>query len=144
MFPLKLCGAWTLIYSNNHGIMLNTKMNIDYNRVKFSPLSKVGFMDVTKNMYGLISVQEERAKVIWLKNIDYEVNTYLLPVIQFPYQEKMCIKTMIDYKIEDSYITIYDGIYEYVFTRDLSPKNYDSIIKIFITQLLFDLIIRHI
>jgi len=144
LFPLKLCGAWCLIYTNNHAIQLNTRMNIDYNRIKFSPLSKFGFMDVTKNMYGLMSIQEEKAKIVWLKNIDYEVNTHVLPMIQIPYQERMCVRTIVDYKLEDSYIRIHDGIYEYVFTRDFSSKNSDSIIKIFMTQLLFDSVIRHL
>ena len=31
LFPLKLCGAWTLVYTNNHGIRINSKLNIDHN-----------------------------------------------------------------------------------------------------------------
>jgi len=144
MFPLKLCGAWTLIYTNNYGIHINTKMNIDYNRVKFSPISKVGVIDVTKNMYGVVSVNQQNAKVVWTQSIDYEINTPILPTIQIPYQEKMCIRSTIDFKIEDSCLSINDGIYDYVFTRDFSSKNNDSFIKIFMTQLLFDYIIRHL
>ena len=159
LFPLKLCGAWTLVYTNNRGFIINSKMNIDYNRVKFSPLSKLGFIDVTKNMYGVVGVQpvssehsesysyletEMKAKIVWLQNIDYEIDTHVLPIIQIPYQEKMCVRTHIDYKLEDSCLTINDGVYDYVFSRDFSSKNNDSLIKIFITQLLFDYIIRHL
>ena len=151
LFPLKLCGAWTLIYSNNHGIRINSKINIDYNRVKFSPLSKMGPIDITKNMYGVVGVQgpspdteNTKARIVWLQNIDYEIDTRILPIIQIPYQERMCVRTYIDYKIEDSCLTINDGIYDYVFSRDFSSKNNDSLIKIFITQLLFDYIIRHL
>jgi len=167
LFPLKLCGAWTLVYTNNHGIRINSKLNIDYNRVKFSPLSKTGFIDVTKNIYGVVGVQPierlndwdinkcdinkcdikleiNKAKIVWLQNIDYEIDTHVLPIIQIPFQEKMCIRTHIDYKLEDSCLTINDGIYDYVFSRDFSSKNNDSLIKIFITQLLFDYIIRHL
>jgi len=149
MFPLKLCGAWTLIYSNNNSMNINSKMNIDYNRVKFSPLSKFGPIDVTKNIYGVVissidGIDKEKARVIWLQNVDYEIDTRVLPIIQIPYQERMCVRTYVDYKLEDSCLTINDGIYDYVFSRDFSSKNNDSLIKIFITQLLFDYIIRHL
>ena len=148
MFPLKLCGAWSLIYTNNHGILINSKINIDYNRVKFSPISKVGLADITKNMYGVVAVKTDddldKAKIVWLQNIDYEINTPVLPTIQIPFQEKMCIRTNIEYKLEDSCLTINDGVYDYVFSRDFSSKKDDSFIKIFITQLLFDYIIRHL
>lgn len=146
LFPLKLCGAWTLIYTNNHSMNINSKMNIDYNRVKFSPLSKVGPIDVTKNIYGVVGtgIDNDKARVVWLQNVDYEIDTRILPIIQIPYQERMCVRTYIDYKLEDSCLTINDGIYDYVFSRDFSSKNNDSLIKIFITQLLFDYIIRHL
>lgn len=132
---------------------INSKMNIDYNRVKFSPLSKVGPIDVTKNIYGVVGissnsvdkcVDKEKARVVWLQNVDYEIDTRILPIIQIPYQERMCVRTYVDYKLEDSCLTINDGIYDYVFSRDFSSKNNDSLIKIFITQLLFDYIIRHL
>jgi len=146
MFPLKLCGAWCLVYTNNRAIHINSKINIDYNRVKFSPISKVGMADVTKNMYGVVGVKtdDEKAKIVWLQNVDYEINTPILPTIQIPFQEKMCIRTHIEYKLEDSCLTINDGIYDYVFSRDFSSKHNESFIKIFITQLLFDYIIRHL
>jgi hypothetical protein len=147
LFPLKLCGAWTLIYTNNHGMRINSKMAIDYNRVKFSPLSKVGPIDVTKNIYGVVGVSDvdkEKARIVWLQNVDYEIDTRILPIIQIPYQERMCVRTHVDYKLEDSCLTINDGIYDYVFSRDFSSKNNESLIKIFITQLLFDYIIRHL
>ena len=50
MFPLKICGAWCLIYTNNNLFMTNSKLQIDYNRVKFSPKERLWGLDITKNI----------------------------------------------------------------------------------------------
>jgi len=147
MFPLKICGAWCLIYTNNNLFMTNSKLQIDYNRVKFSPKEKMWGIDITKNMYGVIRVNEkisehDSAKIIWMKSIDYEVDTHILPVINIPHKGMFC-QTHLTYIFDDT-LTINDGIYEYVFTRDFSDKKNDTLIRAFMTQLILDHIIRHI
>ena len=146
MFPLKICGAWCLIYTNNNLFMTNSKLQIDYNRVKFSPKERFWGLDITKNMYGVVRADSNdltsSAKIIWMKSMDYEVDTHILPVINLPHKGMFC-QTHLTYKYDDT-LTINDGIYDYVFSRDFSSKNNDSLIKIFITQLLFDYIIRHL
>uniref|UniRef100_A0A6C0D2Z2 Uncharacterized protein n=1 Tax=viral metagenome TaxID=1070528 RepID=A0A6C0D2Z2_9ZZZZ len=149
MFPLKICGAWCLIYTSNHLFMPNSKLQIDYNRVKFSPKEKVWGLDITKNMYGVVridgdtnSINTNRAKIVWMKSMDYEVDTHILPVINLPHKGMFC-QTHISYKLDDT-LTINDGIYDYVFTRDFSDKKNDTLIRAFMTQLILDHVIRHI
>lgn len=157
MFPLKLCGAWCLIYTNNNLFMTNSKLQIDYNRLKFSPKERLWGLDITKNMYGVIRVKSDieintidmdsnsnsnSAKIIWMKNMDYEVDTHILPVINIPHKGMFC-QTHITYTFDDT-LTIHDGIYDYVFTRDFSDKKNDTFIRAFMTQLILDHIIRNI
>ena len=159
MFPLKICGAWCLVYTNNNSFMINSKLQIDYNRLKFSPKENIWGIDVVKNMYGVVRVNEKNienekikemyisepinsAKIIWMKSIDYEVDTHILPVINIPHKGMFC-QTHITYKLDDT-LTINDGIYEYVFIRDLGNKTNDTLIRAFMTQLILDHIIRNI
>jgi hypothetical protein len=142
MFPLKICGAWCLIYTSNNLFMTNSKLQIDYNRIKFSPKERMWGLDITKNMYGVVRAHDDSAKIIWMKSMDYEVDTHILPVINIPHKGMFC-QTLITYKLDDT-LTINDGIYDYVFTRDFSDKKNDTFIRVFVTQLFLDHIIRHI
>jgi len=154
MFPLKICGSWCLIYTTNNLFMTNSKLQIDYNRVKFSPKEKVWGIEITKNIYGVVRVDKvssndmntqnivNTAKIIWMKSMDYEVDTHILPVINLPHKGMFC-QTYLTYTLDDT-LTINDGIYNYVFTRDFSDKNNDTFIRAFMTQLILDHIIRHI
>ena len=145
MFPLKICGAWCLIYTNNNLFMTNSKLQIDYNRIKFSPKERVWGLEITKNMYGVVRAENttSSAKIIWMKSIDYEIDTHILPIINIPHKGMFC-QTQLTYKLDDT-LTIHDGIYDYVFIRDydFSKKN-DTFIRVFITQLFLDHIIRNI
>ena len=147
MFPLKICGAWCLIYTTNNLFMTNSKLQIDYNRVKFSPKEKVWGIEITKNIYGVVRVDQvdsmntNTAKIIWMKSMDYEVDTHILPVINLPHKGMFC-QTYLTYTLDDT-LTINDGIYDYVFTRDFSDKKNDTFIRAFMTQLILDHIIRH-
>ena len=154
MFPLKSCGAWCLIYTTNNSFIINSKLQIDYNRIKFSPKERLWGLDITKNMYGVIRINQQTelkdsndknsnsAKIIWMKSIDYEVDTHILPVINIPYKGMFC-QTHLTYTLDET-LTIHDGIYEYVFIRDFSDKKNDTLIRAFMTQLILDHIIRHI
>jgi hypothetical protein len=130
--------------------MTNSKLQIDYNRVKFSPKEKVWGLEITKNIYGVVRVDQvdsteintNTAKIIWMKSMDYEVDTHILPVINLPHKGMFC-QTYLTYKLDDT-LTINDGIYDYVFTRDFSDKKNDTFIRAFMTQLILDHIIRHI
>lgn len=153
MFPLKVCGAWCLIYTNNNLFMTNSKLQIDYNRVKFSPKEKFWGIEITKNIYGVVRINQNdlsglsstdagSSKIIWMKSMDYEVDTHILPVINIPHKGMFC-QTILTYKYDDT-LTINDGIYDYVFARDFSDKKNDTLIRAFMTQLILDHIIRNI
>ena len=131
--------------------MTNSKLQIDYNRVKFSPKEKFWGIDVTKNIYGVVRINQDHsdkvstsmsAKIIWMKSMDYEVDTHILPVINLPHKGMFC-QTHITYTYDDT-LTINDGIYDYVFARDFSDKKNDTLIRAFMTQLILDHIIRNI
>ena len=118
-------------------------MNIEYKRVTISPFINYGIFKIKKNFHGVVSV-EEKAKVYWAKTIQYEIDSPLLPTVELP-GKGICKKTVVDYSMDDSnlYCTFKDSLHEYVFQRAI-PEKRDGLMKIFATQLLFDLIIRHI
>lgn len=142
MFPVKYCGLWSLVYTNSP-LPQNTLMKIEYNRVTISPFTDYGFFRVKKNFRGAVIV-EETAKVYWSKTIQYEIDSPFLPTMELPGKD-FCKKTVVDYSMDDTnlYCTFQDGKHEYVFQRTI-PEKKDGLMKIFATQLLFDLIIRHI
>ena len=74
------------------------------------------------------------------------IETQIIPRITIPVKHK-CSKMIVSYTIDPTanWITIQNQQEQYVFRRELiaPPKN-DSILKIFLTQLLFDYIIRSI
>jgi len=159
MFPVKLCGTWCLVYTNNKLFNVNSQLQIDYNKVKFSPKENFWGLDITKNMYGVVradidididsktisksSIPESKAKIVWLKSIDYQIDTHILPYINIPYNTGMYCQTHLTYELDDT-LTIKDGIYDYVFIRDLKVERTESFIRVFMTQLILDHIIRHI
>ena len=77
-----------------------------------------------------------------MKSMDYEVDTHILPLINIPHKGMFC-QTHLTYTFDDT-LTIHDGIYDYVFTRDFGEKKNDTFIRAFMTQLILDHIIRHI
>lgn len=143
MFPVKYCGLWCLVYTTNPMLPHNTLINIEYNRVTISPFTNYGIFQIRKKFHGVIQV-DEKAKVYWSKTIQYELDSPFLPTIEIP-GKSICKKLLVDYSIDDSnlYCTFKDGNHEYVFQRTI-PEKKDGLMKIFATQLLFDLIIRHI
>lgn len=118
-------------------------MEIQYNRVSISPFTNYGIFQLRKKFQGVIQV-DEKAKVYWTKTIQYELDSPFLPTIEMP-GKSYCKKIVVDYSIDESnlYCTFKDGTHEYVFQRTI-PEKKDGLMKIFVTQLLFDLIIRHI
>jgi hypothetical protein len=143
MFPVKYCGLWSLVYTTNPTMPHNTLMNIQYNRITISPFKDYSIFQVRKKYQGVVKV-DEKAKIYWTRTIQYEIDSPFLPTIEMP-GKCICKKMMFDYSMDESnlYCTFKDEINEYVFQRTI-PEKKDGLIKIFATQLLFDLIIRHI
>ena len=145
-FPVKFCGSYSMIASTNP-TYIGADLFVDYNTIRFTPMKKYGFINVKKNLYGSIFLKEvNKTKIIWLPSVKYDIETHILHRITFPEKHK-CSKLTISYSIDPSYnwVTIYDKNEQYVFRRNIviTPKS-ESIFKIFLTQLLFDFIIRNI
>ena len=146
MFPVQFCGLWSLIACSEPSY-IGSELMIDYNTIRFSPIKKYGFIKVKKNMYGSVIVQSQnKTKIAWLTTVNYDIETHALPRISIPVKHK-CSKMIVSYDIDSTsnWITIQHQKNKYVFQRELiTPQKNDSILKIFLTQLLFDYIIRSI
>jgi len=145
MFPVKCCGLWTLIASTNPQY-IGSELSVNYNTITFTPIQKIGSIKIKKNIYGSVFVQDETAKIIWSSKINYDIETGILPIITIPYISN-CSRIYLNYELDDTanWITVKKQNEQYVFRRELSIlQPNDTIIKLFITQLFFDFIIRHI
>jgi hypothetical protein len=149
MFPVKLCGLWTLIASTDPQF-IGSDLTVDYNTIKVSPMKLYGgVVQVKKNIYGSVFVlpDEKSAKIIWLKRRTLDVEFGLLPRIRIPYDEK-CTRVTVSYELREceNWMTVRSVAHRYVFRRNLvlQENNGDTIAKIFFTQVLMDAILRHI
>jgi hypothetical protein len=126
---------------------IGAELFVDYNTIRFTPVKKYGFIHIKKNLYGSIFLKgHNKTKIVWLPSVKYDIETQIIPRITIPVKHK-CSKLVVTYNIDSSYnwVTILDKTEQYIFRRNIviTPKS-DSIVKIFLTQLLFDLIIRNI
>lgn len=146
MFPVRFCGFWSLIASTNTQY-IGSELLIDYNTIRFTPIKRYGFIKIKKNMYGSIFLKEEnKSKIAWLNTVSYEIENQVFPSITVPVKHK-CSKMIVSYDIDDScnWITIKNNNDQYVFRRNIMmPPKSDSLLKIFLTQVFFDIIIRNI
>lgn len=146
MFPLKYCGVWSLVYSTNPHIPYATMMNVQYNRVTITPMQEANLFQLKRTYQGVILVQDEsHAKVMWSKKVNYEIDSPFLPTLPLYGKEMNCKPIVLQYTMDETntYCT-FVADHEYVFHRYVPTEKKDTIFKIFITQLLFDFIIRHI
>jgi len=145
MFPVKCCGVWSLIASTNPQY-IGSELNINYNTITFTTIKRFGTIHIKKNMYGSVFLKDQHAKIVWLNKINYNIDTGILPKIIIP-STTICHRISVSYELDDStnWITIKSKNDQYVFRRDISiSQPNDTILKLFITQLVFDYIIRHI
>ena len=146
-FPSALCGVWSLVSSSNPQFLGST-MTVDFSVFKFSHyVKKYGQVSLNKNVYGSVYVRNSTfAKVLWSNKIDYTVESKFLPRIPVPWKTK-CPRFSISFSLDDTtdQLTVVKANEKYVFQRRVvSLENEDNIYKIFITQLLFDLLLRHL
>jgi hypothetical protein len=147
IFPAKLCGYWALVTCSNPEF-LGSSMTIDYNNFRFSiPLQKYGPFEVRKNIYGSIYLNNDtNAKILWSKTTHYTLESVFLPKIPIPWKSR-CPRFNIQYTTKDdsNELTVIKANEKYVFRKHyVSIDNGDHIYKIFFTQLLFDLILKHL
>ena len=146
-FPAKYCGLWTLLSSTNYNYRTGSQLKIDYNRIQFSPVEKWGPLFLTKNIYGSVLVKDKNvSKVSWVDTADIEIDSIFFPTIQIPIKNK-CPPMLICHSIDEQnqLITLSDSTHEYIFRVNSFPKeNKSNILQLFLLQLVFDLIIRHL
>jgi len=121
-------------------------MNVQYNRVTITPMQEANLFQLKRTYQGVILVQDEsHAKVMWSKKVNYEIDSPFLPTLPLYGKEMNCKPIVLQYSMDETntYCT-FVADHEYVFHRYMPTEKKDTILKIFITQLLFDFIIRHI
>jgi hypothetical protein len=145
MFPVQCCGLWTLVASTNPQF-IGSELYINYHTITFTPIKKFGFISLKKNKYASMYMKEQTVKVVWSDKINYEIQSEIFPRIILPSYEKTTRMT-VSYELDESQscLTIYDTPNQYTFRRDIDTRpTSDNLFKIFLTQLFFDVIIRHI
>jgi len=146
MFPIQYCGTWLLIASNNP-MYIGSELSVDYNTIRFSPIQKIGPIKIKKNICGSAIIQKNKVKIVWLPNVNYDIDCRILPKLSIPYYMP-CKRVYLKHNLDKTHtwMTIMDekNKYKYVFRRTTPETTKDSIFNIFLTQLLFDFIIRHI
>ena len=146
MFPVKCCGLWTLIASTNPQY-IGSELNINYNTIIFTNIKRVGLIHIKKNMYGSVFIKDSNdAKIVWTNRINYDIETGILPRISIP-STGQCPRLNVTYETDESanWIKVKKQNEQYVFRRDISiSQPNETLINLFITQLFFDFIIRHI
>lgn len=145
MFPVQCCGLWTLVACTNPQC-IGSELYINYNTVTFSPIQRFGFISLKKNKYGSMYIKDDTVKLIWSDKIHYELYSDLFPRILFPSCEKTSRMT-VSYELDEthSWLTIDNKVEQYTFRRDVSPRPVgDHVLKMFLTQLVFDFIIRRL
>jgi len=135
-----------MVYSNNPIFPKNTMMKLDYNRVELSPYKEYGMFQLKRTIQGIVGVKEDHAKILWSKQALYEVESPLLPTIQIPKRDVICYQTTVNHSMDEtnSYLTVEDENHTYIFCRTIPTTQKDTLLKVFMTQLLFDYIIRHL
>jgi hypothetical protein len=91
-------------------------------------------------------VNNQTVKVSWSDKINYEIQSEIFPRILLPSYEKTT-RMIVSYELDESnsWLTVHHSPHQYTFRRDVDQRpTSDHLFKIFITQLFFDFIIRHI
>ena len=144
MIPVRLCGIYVLAACSKPAY-IGSELTLDYNAVKFSQIKRLGPIQFCQNIYGSAQVKNDTVTVLWLPSGDYDIDTYLLPTISYPYTKNGCKRMRCTYCEQENWVTVRDATDQYVFRKKLFPdKKQDKFVQIFFTQLVFDFIIRHL
>lgn len=143
MFPVQCCGLWTLVASTNPQC-IGSELYVNYNTITFTPIQRFGFISLKKNKYASMYVKDNTVKVVWSDKINYEIQSEIFPRIVLPAIEKTSRMT-VSYEMDEtqSWLTVYHTPHQYTFRRDVNSRPPgDNLLKIFLTQVFFDTIIK--
>ena len=146
MFPLKACGLWFLVYSTNPLFPPRTELNVEYNRLEVAPFKDYGAFKIKTRLRGVLLVPSEGVtRVAWIGKVVRELETYVLPSLQFPGEEKTraCI---LKYEVDvvANALTLHDGHHDYVFHRQTPVAEKETLWRLLFTQLLVNEIMKQL
>ena len=147
MLTAKLCGVWYLVGCSNP-TMLGSTMVVDYNNVKFTHnIKKNSLFSLRKNTFGTVRFSNStHAKVVWSNRMEYSVESSFLPRIPIPWK-LTCPRFTIDFVLDDTgnELVVKKSKEMYKFRKQyVLLENNDHFYKIFMTQILFEFILRHL
>jgi hypothetical protein len=115
--------------------------------MEIAPFKEYGIFKRKKRIRGVLAVTKEGVtRVAWSDKVVYEIDPVLLPPFQIPGIEKTT-QCILKYEIDplNCVLTLHDGNHDYVFHRQNPTNNdKDTFVKLLVTQLLFDQIIKHL
>jgi hypothetical protein len=138
MFPLKVCGLWYLVYSTNPLFPIRTELKVEYNRMEVAPYKDYGLFKLKRRMKGVLVLKGEGlTKVAWSSKVVNEVETMLLPPLQFP-GEVRARQCVLEYNVDPttSVLEIKEGGHAYVFHRQNPEPERETFYKLLFTQLI--------
>lgn len=145
-FPTALCGYWSLISCTNP-LYLGSTLVVDYTNFKFTHyVKKYGPVSLRKSVYGSVRLQNETAKVVISKKMEYSLESKLFPRIPIPIDNR-CPRFTVQYTVDDAgtEMTLVGANEKYLFRKQyVALDDGNHFYKIFMTQLVFDLLLRHL
>ena len=83
-FPPALCGVWSLVSCTNP-TYLGSTLVVDYNNFKFTHyVKKYGPINLRKSAYGSVRLQNQTARVVISKKMEYSLESNVFPRIPIP------------------------------------------------------------
>lgn len=152
-FPIKMCGTWTLFFSNNPSYQsTNIKFDVNYEKITYyKELHPIIFFGIEQQKTGFVTKFKENpntAHVVWNKYKGIKLKTPIFPSVEIPWNSNKLQGQRIIYDIDDDFrwITLKTGDYEYTFrkTQLNACEDFPSFHKLLITQLILTEIINNI
>jgi len=137
----RLVGTWTLVATSNPTVPLRSELFVDYSQVEFTTTQNIGVARLQKTCYGRVIGTGARSNVVWLKLLDYRVDTGILPPIQIPAPPQTLYRMRIHHVREDDVsasFTVKAAEHSYTFCKTLVRSRDPPLLKLVFTQLVFE------
>jgi len=144
MFPSTLCGVWLAVTSSDPRY-LGAELVVDYNAIRFSKVKRYAFLTTKETMYGSVYLGEGgMARMAWSPRVTTTFDAGVLPRFTVPTVRKQCRRSAVAFSADDfgTYLAVSAGSDRLTFRKSLVPEPQDTIVKLFVTQVVFDVLIR--
>ena len=146
-FPVKFCGTWLLLFSNNAKFNnMESELSVDYENVVFTTKTHYPLFHIENEKRGFltkIDCDKNTARVIWNKNRNIIIKTPVFPSIIIPTLNKRLRGERINfsnYEDESKWISIGLKEYDYTFRKinrhSTIGEDFPAFHKLLITQLI--------